>query len=424
MRSAQSISSAQALGLGLLIFLCAGASQAEALLGVDRLVDQALSEHPSIRGRQAEKESAEHGVSAAKWRFGPSVTSSKDSANESASAGQLTGTVAVEQPLWTGGALTSELERVEAVRRRVGWSYEETRESIASQVISAYGDWLRARGQVLAARRTKDAYEALLATIVRRERAGVAAKVEVELVRSRMAALGADLATLESLEATALQQLSQLTGSEVQSAGLAFESYQGRERGLEEILDGARSRSPALKRVRGEAEIASAEVNAKRAVLWPQLSLVWQRNYYDVSGLPGASSQVDQALIRLKFQPGAGLSTASEVDAASARFKAALSDADAAQRDLNIRVSAVYRKYSSLLLSRRSSVVNWLAARNIVASYQRQFISGKRSWLEVMNAARELDQIERALADLDGNLFVAERLTHLMAYGLDTAEAQ
>ena len=40
------------------------------------------------------------------------------------------------------------------------------------------------------------------------------------------------------------------------------------------------------------------------------------------------------------------------------------------------------------------------AAADVSDSYDRQFLAGRKSWLDVMNAARELSQNETQLADL------------------------
>ena len=40
------------------------------------------------------------------------------------------------------------------------------------------------------------------------------------------------------------------------------------------------------------------------------------------------------------------------------------------------------------------------ANADVLASYERLFIAGKRGWLDVLNAARELTQAQTALADL------------------------
>ena len=51
------------------------------------------------------------------------------------------------------------------------------------------------------------------------------------------------------------------------------------------------------------------------------------------------------------------------------------------------------------------------ANAEVLASYERLFIAGKRGWLEVINAARELTQAQTALADVQAlHLASATRL--------------
>jgi adhesin transport system outer membrane protein len=49
-------------------------------------------------------------------------------------------------------------------------------------------------------------------------------------------------------------------------------------------------------------------------------------------------------------------------------------------------------------------MANIKANAAVLASYERLFVAGKRSWLEVMNAAREVSDSELALADIEAQM--------------------
>ena len=53
----------------------------------------------------------------------------------------------------------------------------------------------------------------------------------------------------------------------------------------------------------------------------------------------------------------------------------------------------------------KSLVVSVESSRQIHESYVRQFTAAKKSWLDVMNAMRELSQNEYALNDVQHNFF-------------------
>ena len=46
-------------------------------------------------------------------------------------------------------------------------------------------------------------------------------------------------------------------------------------------------------------------------------------------------------------------------------------------------------------------MVKFKRAPTVLASYDRLFVAGKRNWLDVLNAARELTQVETSLADVE-----------------------
>ncbi len=60
-------------------------------------------------------------------------------------------------------------------------------------------------------------------------------------------------------------------------------------------------------------------------------------------------------------------------------------------------------------LDRKRSIQRTIkASAEVLASYDRLFIAGKRNWLDVINAARELIQAQTTLAEAEA-LWIASR---------------
>ena len=102
--------------------------------------------------------------------------------------------------------------------------------------------------------------------------------------------------------------------------------------------------------------------------------------------------------------PGAGLSAAAGIDAAEARVGSLRESREAARRELLTKIAADYEDYQSSLSRKRDILRTLKAASEVLASYDRLFIAGKRNWLDVLNAARELTQVENSLADIEALL--------------------
>ena len=63
----------------------------------------------------------------------------------------------------------------------------------------------------------------------------------------------------------------------------------------------------------------------------------------------------------------------------------------------NIR--STHENLVSAISRQADTKLNAQAAANVLSSYERLFIAGKRSWLDVMNAARDLSDADIAVAD-------------------------
>jgi adhesin transport system outer membrane protein len=59
------------------------------------------------------------------------------------------------------------------------------------------------------------------------------------------------------------------------------------------------------------------------------------------------------------------------------------------------------------------------AALEVSQSYDRQFLAGRKTWLDVMNAARELVQIEVQLADIESTQVIATWRLAIYSQGLN-----
>jgi adhesin transport system outer membrane protein len=102
----------------------------------------------------------------------------------------------------------------------------------------------------------------------------------------------------------------------------------------------------------------------------------------------------------LEYTPGAGMSATTQINGQLARAQSLRESADATRRDLVERIAIEYQDYKNGQRRLRSLQGLLGASRDVLASYDRLFIAGKRGWLDVVNAARELTQVEVTHADL------------------------
>ena len=324
--------------------------------------------------------------------------------------GERATVLALQQPLWAGGRIDAGLDAARARSNAASASIYEAQTALALRATTVWQAWQQARGRSAAGVAGIALLSGYAQSVARRIQAGAAGEAYRALVDARLAQAQGDLAAAHASERASLAQLSQMVGQQLRSQDLidvapgendrANPSFSGDHAlAIEALLAQALKVSPALHRARAEINSASHEITQKRAAQWPTLNLraEHQRGNGATSTLVPNETRL---LLVLDYTPGAGLSTGANADAASARLIGLQDNLDATQRELIEKVSADFEEHQSSR-SRLADLQRTLKANaDVLASYERLFIAGKRGWLEVLNAARELTQAQTALADV------------------------
>lgn len=401
------------------------ASSAQAAL--PELVREALRYHPAVRGSQGRQRAAQAGVDAARWRFWPTPSVSIQRADaflgDSSYRGDSTlATVRLQQPLWTGGRLTKNLSRAEAQASVADAELEETRQQLALRVIQAWSDALMAEHKVRAYENSRTVHQRLLDLVRRRSEEGVSAQADVSLANSRLSTLQAELDAVTAQRDTALERLRSLTGQPL-SRTLIPEaemlSLPNREQSLSALLESAFEVSPQLAKARSQADAADASVGIARASLTPEVSFTMERQLGDLQD--NGQPPQNRAFIAVSYALDGGLANISGVDAAFAEYQAALEDQQAQKLAIEEQIRADFA-LAQVAQSRRGGLeIARQAAGEVSESYERQFLAGRKQWMDLMNAAREQAQSDVQLADALG----AEQLSNwrlaVMSKGIEAA---
>ena len=390
--------------LGLLVF-AHGICAAETVvgqhhgLGLDQLIALSIRNHPSIAAARAEVGAAQAEVGAARSQYypTPSVQLLQDK-------GETATVLTVQQPLWAGGRLDAGLDAAQSRANASHVSVNDAQYTLALRVTAAWAAWMQAHGRGEALGEGAALLKVYAESVSRRIEGGASAEVDRELVAARLAQTQGDLAAARSAERSAMSRLSQMVGQLLRPEDLATDEASGAAEiplpGLDALVAQALARSAALKRLEADIETARYETGQRRAALWPTLNLRAQHQRNDASAT-GVAANDSRIMLALEYAPGAGISAGANIDAAEARSNALREKLDAARRDLTETIAA---DYEDLLASRdrkREFQRTIKASAEVLASYDRLFVAGKRGWLDVINAARELLQAQTALADVE-----------------------
>ena len=369
------------------------------------LVRDALDSHPATQSQRALVASAAAGVESARWQFYPTPSVSVENATTSGADPSYQGdnrvaTLRLQQPLYSGGRLTAGADKAQASLDQSQAALEESRLQLSLRVVQAYGEWLSAHLKVQASQKNEDSHNRLLRQVQRRIDEGVSAESDRVLALGRLDAVRAEVTAAQVQGDMALARLGQLLGRPI--AGAALTRTVATPRPVSALtaalLEQALGQSAALQKAQSQVRVQEATVVERRADLLPEIYLRAERQYGNFNFANGAP--VNRLFVGVSSRLGAGLSGLSNVAAARSQLEAALAEVQVQTRNLNEQVLADHAQFTATERRLASVQASLRSAQSVSESFDRQFLAGRKTWLDVMNAARELAQTEAQIADL------------------------
>jgi adhesin transport system outer membrane protein len=355
----------------------------------------ATENYPAIRNAEAELRASRADLRGAGWLRYPSVSVEAlalTRGRRGFAGDGITANLVAEQPIYNFGRLGGTIDRAKAALLVRVAALDETAQQVALQVADSYF------GVALAARRQAviesglEQHRALLQTIQNRVRQEVSPQSDLDLAMSRTAQLEQDLEQARAARSSSLSRLIRLVGTGTQDFGMVPEYDAAVMHPADQgAMAQALNCDPRLARLRGEVLMAEADAKVAKASIMPQL--VGQVTHNEITGT--------RAGIVLRAETGPGLSKFAAVDAARTRVEAAVFNVSAAERELR---EALELDFVSNRAARERVAANLqasLTSELVTESYKRQFITGRRTWLDVMNASREATNSRLSMADAE-----------------------
>ena len=359
------------------------------------------AQHPQIKSAIGQMRAAGYDVKGAKWLRFPSVTvealaTSRGSVN-AAQDGTVLNAV-VEQPIWSGGRISAAIDRAKAQLQVQERALDEVARDLSLRAIQAYFDVAQAALRIEVLERTLAQNREFLETISRRVEQQISPQSDLSLARARAAQTEQQLALARAQRRSGLNTLYELTGDPSFDLGYVERYDPARHHpDLNGAVDLALACDPRSARLSALAIVAQADQRAAKAALLPQL--LGQVSSNEVLG--------ERIGLALRAQSGNGLSQAAAAQGARERSLAAQEGIAAAQRELReaLRLDFVNNAAARERLASAGTAAE--SASDVTDSFRRQFIAGKRTWLDVMNALQE--SMNTQLAEID--LQVTAQLT-------------
>lgn len=387
-------------------------------------IGELLKRHPSVRAAQSNSEGAAHDVRAARLQYLPTPSVGIEKASRSKLGSSLTDNTTsyarLQQPIWTAGKLGGQVERAQFQLQYADATVQEQKQNIALRFLELVADYRLSIQRANAYADNVEKQQSYTSQVRARAREGLTAQSDVTLSESRLSVARAEHTLASFQRSQALARLEELWGGalpfEVREKLEQFEVLDAGPDGvaqqISESLRSALQYSPTVEKARLAKAVAEAEARLSKARMMPDVYLRAELRKGDVSGTDR------QIFIGLSSSFGGGVSGLASADASQARAQAADSEIEARQRELAEQVTSDVLLLGNQLARSRNLESAISASRSYLQATENQFQAGRRSWLDVLNAARDTTGLVIQRAEAVASAWLSNERLKIRCQGL------
>jgi outer membrane protein, adhesin transport system len=374
-------------------------------LSLVELYRSALVQNPSIRSAVFDARAAGQDVQAIERQRWPTLSVVTES-NTGNVRNTPSSSLQVEQVIWDFGLLSARIANTQNLADASLVKVQLQQQDVMLQIIGAWQFLWSARERERVALKTLDRMRDYRLQMQRRVSEQASPPIDLELVDARLLQTQVELDTAQNTAKVAIQQLERHTGLRGLTARVeGVSGLPGSEHvdAFGQYLKSADLKDAALK----SALVAKARLDSARAkqeyeaVSAQNLPTIYARSVQPlVKTMNGVDySTTMSTFIGLRYSPGAGFSTALQAQAMATRISSAQELVEHAALDIEQVMRSDKEEFASQSARIKSLEQSVKGSENVLVSYKRQFEANRKSWLDLMNAVRELTQNEYALAE-------------------------
>lgn len=365
---------------------------------VETLMNASFKTYPSIQASRYIIQGADAQVEGAKWNYFPTP-----SVDVSQGSGRTGTTMRLDQPLWTGGKLDATVDIAQSRKNESLYALDESAYVLMENLLRVLQNYVQADGSIYALEDGKQQLEVFDQMLSRRIEAGVSSLADSELIKSRLSQISADLTVARSKRNTARSQLELLIGGKLE-CDIEFGNNKiiRQTTPIEQMMDQMIQTHPSLKKLTEQIKTAEAEKERAKAVIWPNVSL--RAEHLRGSMYSDQSVTDNLVYVAVSMSPGAGLSALSSIQSAESKILQVQSDKLTKERELSDAMMQDFDNYHASMDRIDGMNKTIEASQNVLDSYTRLFVAGKRQWLDLVNSSREVTQNKISLADIKATL--------------------
>lgn len=367
------------------------------------LLTSTAASNPSLWATRLEAQASTQDVDVAERQRWPTLSVTAESKTATAASPPLRN-IRVEQTLWDAGRVQGGIAESKALAQISQINVDLQRQELSLQIVAGWQALAGSIARISVAKEALRRLEGFEMQMQRRVQAKASPIIDLELVSARLLQTSVELLSAQSSLRGALVRLEQLSGRqglaqqvptiEAPPSVQATQPFADALTNMDLRLVAVDSDSAA--KARTEGVLAQARLETRQANQWPQ---VYARLDLPMGRPPGGNSGRPIAFIGLSYTPGAGLSNLAQAQAQATRVQSQEQTLSAAIRLMEEALQNDREEFDN---SRARVIALGQASQGavlVLESFERQFQAGRKTWVDLLNAVRDLAQNQYAQAD-------------------------
>lgn len=368
--------------------------QTEPANGLAFALQATMTHNPMVKGKQSEVQEQRFRVSSAQAQRYPTLSGGANNVTDDFNQA----TLRVDQPIWTFGRIDTAIEQAQVGVTAQQWQLFDVKRQLLEDTATAYIKIEGIRLRMAVAQANIEAHQRYFTRIERREEGQIASTADMRLAYARLLQAQVQLQGIDGelqIAQTTLQALTQIrvsTDIEVDRDLAKLPLY-----GEVERIAIEQQANVQLKRQ--NIEVAKLSLRAEKIADRPIVSFRVETDLLD----HGTADSVRAGFsIESRFE-GLGFVTRGRIKGSESRLAAAQYDLDNVLNDTRRLLNTLMqnRQIQKSLMKMQTLTVE--AMQETLDSFLRQYDSGRKTWLEVLNTQRELTglQLQRVQTEND-----------------------
>jgi len=367
--------------------------------------------HPQIKASRYSADALIQDVVAVQRRRWPIVTAAveSDTAEKNTAPSQY---LQLDYTIWDAGRLEAQIEEAGATANSGEVSIQVERQRIFLETASHWQAYTGALQRVSIAKNINEHLVKYQAMMQRRVSAEVSPPIDLQLVDSRLLQNTVDLMQAEASAKVALGKLVKVSGLSLDEINPILNRELPNEESMLKVSQcavdqcwmGSLAAHPTVRRATLEYKAAEMRLRAKEAETKPNAYIKVVQPVDVGSGRANENLMQSSIFVGLRFNSGSGIEAAAQSRSLGMRLASAHEAIDLAKQEIALSFEADAAEF---LNSKARVNVQKAAVRNskeVLDSYTAQFVAARKTWLDLLNAVRDLSQSRLALADAQVNM--------------------